>query len=309
MSKQPALVPFTFGASKKGWHSIQSFTICPKEFQLSKVRGIRARGVGVPEPLSVGLLLHVARAQWLADGFKGDRWLEAMRLYASVYKQHEHRDLFPTAVETATKTFTAYVTYWGMRPRWKTLAVEHEIIPRALTPGDPEWAWRGARVDSVELHNGKIWLGELKSTWEGPKGVHDLYKLNGQTLLQAALWSNLEEQKFGGPLAGIALDVMLKAQGNKAGKAFPRIYLPMRDFEHALTWFRPDMRTWIMQSSAITWNSTVERRPVCERSWGPCEFKDLCLLGRDGGVAYQLPDGTPLHKWEKKKGQEVPPWS
>ena len=301
------LLPFTFGATSHGWHAIESFTRCPKEYQLAKVRGIKPTTGAVPEPLSVGLLLHAARAQWLNDNYDGDLWQEAIEAYAAEFQAAEQGTLFPGATTTAQRTFKEYVKFWLVRPRTKPLAVEHEIRPRPLSPGAPEWAWRGARYDSIEFLNGKAWIGELKSTSRGVSHVHDQYLLHGQVLLQMALWGEEETKQFG-PLGGVLLDVVQKWTPSRPAKAFPRVQLPVAAATSALKWFRKDFATWVMQTHLIDWNTSVERRPVCQRSYGACDYKALCLSGRDGAVQYQLKDGTPLVRWQPSPGQTVPPW-
>jgi hypothetical protein len=301
------LLPFTFGSTAKGWHAIQSFTICPKEYQFAKVRKVRRRRAFLPEPLSIGLLVHAARAQYLHDGWKGDRWRKAIEEYERQFTEQEGEKLAPAARSIAVQCFEAYVAYWSVRPTSTVLAVEHEIRPKPLVPNAPEWAWRGARLDSVERWRGKVWLGEMKTTSASFAKVVDTYMLNGQTLLQAALYGEDEAKQFG-PLGGILLDGIIKPSGNKKAKAVDRVPLPIDRMQHALHWFRRDFTTWVMQSQLIDWNSTPERRPVCMRSYGPCEFRDLCLRGRASSVHFEFPDGRPLHHWQPTKGKEVPPW-
>lgn len=301
------LLPFTFGATARGWHAIESFTRCPKEYQLSKVRRIKPTTSAVPAPLSIGLLLHAARAQWFNDNYTGDLWQEAIACYEAEFTAAEQGVMFPGSADVALRTFKEYVKYWGVRPKTKPLAVEFEVKPKALTPGAPEWAWRGARYDSVELHQGKAWIGEMKSTSQGVGRVHDMYLLHGQVLLQMALWGE-EETRLFGPLGGVLLDVVQKHTDSRPAKAFPRVALPISRATAALNWFRRDFTTWVMQTHLIDWNAGVERRPVCQRPYGACDFKDLCLSGRDGAVQFQFTDGTPLLKWKAAPGQTVPPW-
>ncbi len=305
--KRPELLPFSFGATALGWHQIQPFTICPKEFQFARVRGIKMRGNYLKEPLSYGLALHVCRAQWFYDEKKGDLWKKALEKYVAEYEAHEHIALAPGTESFALSVFGEYVKYWSVRPQTISLAAEYEIKPRALVKDAPQWAWRGARLDSVEKWRNLAWIGELKSTSNSPSKVHDLYILNGQTMLQAALWGPEETEKFG-PLGGILLDIIVKPSGKKPARAVDRIPLRLAQMEHALTWFRRDFTTWVMQSSLIRWNDTVERRPVCMRPHGPCDFRDLCLKGHRGSIGYTLKDGTPLSKWKPSEGKEVPPW-
>lgn len=303
---RPRLFPITLGATAYGWHQIEPFTICPKEYQYRRIRGIQQRAPFLAEPLAVGLLLHAARAQWFYDKRKGDTWREAMLEYRRL-EEAEGVRMAPSALHTAVLTFEAYVDYWSIRPKPEVLAIEHEIKPRALVKDAPQWSWRGARLDSVERWRGKTWVGELKSTTSAPSRVTDIYTLNGQTLLQAALWGEEETKKFG-PLGGILLDIMVKPTGKKKARAVPRVPLHIDQMQHALKWFRKDFSTWVMQSSLIDWNASVERRPVCMRTYGPCDFRSMCLRGRAGSNAFVLRDGTPVSAWQPSPGKEVPPW-
>lgn len=303
---RPKLFPFHFGATFKGWHQIADFTKCPKEYQFAKVRGIRQKVPFLSEPLSIGLLVHAARAQWFYDEKNGDVWREAM---VEFYRQSEQQGsrLHPDALPIATACFEEYVNHWSIRPTPDVLAIEHELEPRPLVPNAPEWTWRGARLDSVEKWRGKIYVGEMKTTATGQHRVHDIYLLNGQTLLQAALWGPKEVERFG-PLEGVLLDILIKPSGRRGPRCAARIALTVAQMAHALSWFRRDFTTWVMQSSLIDWNSTVERRPVCMRSEGPCQFRSVCLKGRAGSNMFVLQDDTPVADWKPKDGQHVPPW-
>lgn len=284
--------------------------MCPKEYQYARIRKVREFSPFLSAPLSIGLLLHAARAQWLYDNRKGDLWRERMVAYAKDVEENE-KGLHPASMPIAVQTFEAYEAFWRVRPPTQVLAVEHELKPRALTPEQQkpgmQWSWRGARLDSIEKHQGKVWIGEFKSTSDAPQRVTDIYTLNGQTLLQAALWGKEETEKFG-PLAGILLDVLKKPRGKSKPKAYPRVQMPLSQMEHALKWFRKDFAMWVMQSSMIEWNTGVERRPVCMRSYGPCEYRTLCLRGRAGSNRFILEDGTKLAQWQPSPGKEVPPW-
>jgi hypothetical protein len=303
------LLPFHWGASDKGWHQIQPITICPKEYQLSRVRHITPRNAFMRDPLAIGLLLHVGRAQWLNDGYKGKLWRKAMRsFYEEIPQQHGGLRLNPGVWETAESTFEGYVSHWAIRPKPKVLAVEYLLKPRGLTPDAPEWAWRGGRLDSIERDAQGTWIGECKSTSNSAGRVHDTYEANGQTLLYAALWGEEETERFG-PLAGILLDVMKKSTPGAPAKFWPRIRLPISDLLHPLKSFKRDFTTWVMQSHLVDWNASVERRWTCQRETHQCEYKDLCLLGKKASHLYTLEDGSPLNLFKRQPGKEVLPWS
>lgn len=297
------------GATAKGWHAMETFAAyCPKEHQFDKVRQVQPRGDTLPNPLGIGLMLHAARAQWLNDGYTGELWRKAMRGFHAEWERcNPRRPMTPDAFGIAERSFETYVKYWKLLPKPKVLAVEYELKPRALAPEAPEWAYRGARLDSVEQWRGGIWIGEMKSTSESANAVADTYALHGQLLLQMALWGKDEVARFG-PLKGILLDVLKKANVTDNGKAYPRIAIPISNAPHALTWFRKDFTTWVMQASLIDWNTSPERRMNCMRPYGACKFRDICLRGRDGAMGFEFKDGQPLLEWKASAGKEVPPW-
>lgn len=304
---RPRLFPFTFGASSKGWHEIQPFTICPKDYQYGVVRKIRQVAPSIPEGLSYGLFMHAARAQWLHDGYKGDVWREALVEYGRQAEEHNKLPMAAGMLAAATKDFEEYTKYWLKRPRPEVLAIEYELKARGLKPDAPAWAHRTARLDSIERWQGKVYIGEFKSTSRTDKHVAELYAVNGQTLLQVALWSDEETKRFG-PLAGILLDVVSKGTKSRPARGNPRIIIRKEQLSHALTWFHREFKQWVMNASTIEWNSTVPRSMVCMRPHGPCRWRPLCARGRDGAGQFQLGDGTQMHKWKPSPGKEVPPW-
>jgi len=289
------------GATSHGWHSIEAFIRCPKEHQLASVRGIEPLSLEMRMPFAVGILLHAARAQWLNDGGKGDLWKKA------IIEAEKREKRFPVnARDVALLTFAEYVRHWSVRPRFQVLAVEYELKPRGLAKNAPEWARRGARLDSIERdpQTGEIWAGEAKSTQQGPSKVHDNYLLHGQVLLQMALWGE-EETKLFGPLAGVLLDVIKK---HPEPKCYDRIKLRTADATHALEWFKRDMKGWLLQSQMVDWASKPERRPQCVRQYGPCDFRDLCLGGKKHANEYVFRDGRRLTDWKPTAEEPTPPW-
>jgi hypothetical protein len=305
---RPKFFPMPSGSSGRGWHEIQPFTMCPKEYQFARLRKISPNQVYMSEAFSFGLYVHAARAQWLYDNRQGDLWKEAMKNYGDQCQETEKFKLHPKSYGAALRDFQGYVDYWRVRPNTQPIAIEYMLEARPLIPNAPQWTWRTARLDSIERDiSGKIWIGEFKSTGFGVGKVNELYALHGQILLQACLWGEEETSKFG-PLAGILMDPLVKGDDKKPGKGGERLQLPLANMQHAMQWFRKDFTTWVMQASMIDWNSWVERRPVCMRAQGPCTYRALCKDGRDAGLDYVTEDGEILTKWKPTKGKEVPPW-
>lgn len=306
------LVPFEVGPTSHGWHKMEAFAAgCPQEHLYRHVRNIRYRPMGADAPMfmhfAVGILVHVARAQWLNDGYKGQLWLTAMKKFHAEHKKMTGEELPDGAYGIALRTFQAYVAYWTQAMKSKVLAVEYEVKPKKFDAKAPDFVKRGARFDSIERWQGKTWIGELKTSYGGASGVQDMYALHGQPLLAMALWGKEETEKFG-DLAGVLLYPVKKATLKDPGKIYPPIPLKKEKYAFALDWFKRDFATWVMQTQLMDWNSRPERRPNCVRPFGPCEYREICLHGRDGTLGYVMEDGSPMHAWKPSPGKEVPPW-
>jgi len=303
MIKRPKFFDMPTGHSGAGWHAIESFIRCPKEYQFAQVRRIKRGSPFIPAPLSIGLLLHAARAQWLYDERKGDLWKEGMQRYAAKTEAEEGK-LAPGSMQAARDLFVGYESYWKVRPTTQVLAIEHLMSLRGVRSGAPAWAFRTARYDSIEKWRGKTWIGELKSTSDSANRLSEQYALHGQLLLQMALWGEEEDDTFG-PLEGVLIDPMLK-RGASVGA--PRIEIRKSECEHALSWFRKDLQMWLLQAQMVDWDAGVERKPNCMRTYGPCEFRGLCLKGRKGANPFVLENGKALVTWQPSSGQTTPPW-
>lgn len=306
------LLDLPTSSSSAGWHRIQSFVACPKEYQFLNVRGLTYQGAFLRSPLARGVLIHAARAQWLHDGRSPDSpWQAQMLKTIKDCLLKDKQRINPVDHALAIEDFRGYVSFWSKRPVTKVLAVEYPLHPRGLQPGAPAWAHRTARLDSIELHHGKAWIGECKSTSSSPSRVIDQYALNGQTLLQMALWGPDETAKFG-ELGGVLFDIIVKSNGSKASRGvFPRAALPVERVSHALAWFRKNFPAWVMQASMIQWNDDVPRNiTACMRPHGACDFREMCMKGRDGSSRFVLGETKQsLMKWKPTIGKEVPPWT
>jgi hypothetical protein len=293
------------GSSGAGWSSLSEFVRCEKADQYKRVRGIQKFENYLSEGLSVGALMHAARAQWLTDGYKGDDWKTQIEKHAVKLEADGDR-LAPNARTIALKNFQGYVDYWLRHPRSQVLAVEYELTPRGVWTGAPQWAHRTARLDSVERFMSKTWIGEAKSTYHGGASrIRTTYALHGQILMQLSLWGDAETKRFG-PLAGVLLDPMVK-EGKGKATGGERTAIALDKVQHALSWFRRDIKLWIQGQQAMAWNDVAPRRLSPDNCRG-CQFRELCTQGRDGAVRFHFRDGTPITKWKSSPGREVPPW-
>lgn len=321
MTDRPKFFDMPLGSSGAGWHHIEPMSRCPKEFQYARIRGVRKHRDSMVSYLAIGILLHAARAQWFYDDRQGDLWRKAMKRYRRRLLEAGEPEILEEHYQRAFKIFEAYVKYWALRPVTRIHAVEYMITPRWVmdTKADrttnraavPEYLKRTARADSIESYDGEdgVWIGEAKSVYAGGRSrLGETYSLHGQPLLLAALWGPKEEKKFG-KLNGILLDPMVKGDTRRRPTGAPRIKLHMKDLEVALRWFRRDMVIYLENANLVDWNTQVPRNAgTCMRPTGPCDFRDLCKLGRAGVIGYETSDGTPLIKWQPAPGQKVPPW-
>jgi hypothetical protein len=301
----PKILDLPTGSSGAGWSSLSEFVRCEKADQYGRVRGIRKFQNTISEAFSVGGLMHAARAQWLHDNYKGDLWKQQIDHHAIKLEADGDR-LAPNSKRIALNNFQGYVDYWLKHPRSQVLAVEFELTPRGVWPNAPPWAFRTSRLDSIERFMGKTWIGEAKSTYYGGASrVRNTYALHGQILMQLSLWGEAETERFG-PLAGVLLDPMVK-EGKGRATGAERTPIPLDKVQHALSWFKRDIKLWIQGQQAMQWNDVAPRRLSPDNCRG-CQFRELCTQGRDGAVRFHFRDGTPIVKWKPSPGKEVPPW-
>lgn len=303
--KTPKLLDLPIGSSGAGWSSLSEFVRCEKSDQYGRVRGIRKFENTLSEGLSVGALMHAARAQWLHDGYKGEAWAAQIDRHA-VKMEVEGDRLAPNSKSIARKNFQGYIDYWSRHPRSRVLAVEYELTRRPLWPDATKEEERTARLDSIEHFMGKVWIGEAKSTYYGGASrVRSTYALHGQILMQLSLWGPKETKLFG-PLAGVLLDPMVK-EGKGRATGAERTPIALVNVQHALSWFKRDVKLWVQGQRAMSWNDVVPRRLSPDNCRG-CQFRELCTNGRSGAIRFQFHDGTPITKWKPSPGKETPPW-
>lgn len=295
------------GPSAAGWHAIQDFLRCPKEYQFRHVRKLRKPGLLTPDALAVGVLFHGARAHWFARGFPDpadSKWQEALnRTFVEVASEQS----LPVSLEAerrARHLFEAYSTHWFKMPRPKVVAAEYELGPAPLEKGDPFFLFRTARLDDVSRYpeaGGQLCIGESKTTSVGIKDAVNEYTLHGQTLLQFLLWKMAPQgEAKHGPAAGVLLDVIKKPYGGDKPD-FGRVFIPFTDW--SLEWYADSMRGYLRAAAAVAEDTEVPRNvSACTRLIGrmrvPCEFRELCRMGKSASGLYVRGDGSSLLKGE-----------
>jgi hypothetical protein len=304
------------GASEAGWHSIQDFLHCPKEYQFRHIRKLRIPTQRTPDHFAVGQLFHAARARWFTLGFKQDdkTWQQILR----AMREDALANKLPVSLgaeQQATKLIQAFMKFYGTQPKPKVIAAEYKLGPTPLRQGDPFMLWRTARLDDVSIYpeaGNRLCIGESKTTSTSVNDTVKQYTLHGQTMMQALLWKNDPngEKKYG-PIAGIMLDVTVKG-GSGAEPSFGRSFVQITD--HQLRWFAESLAGYIRAASGVDRNSTVPRNPAsCTRLAGrariSCEFTELCRFGSSATAQFVVgEESISLKEWAKRHPTEVAPW-
>lgn len=303
------------GPTSAGWHSVEQFLRCPKAYQFGKVRGIRQPLEQTPDHFAVGLLHHAQRARWFALKFATSAKAMAS-VQDAMFEECEKQQLTIStdAQQRARVLFDAYIKHWSKRPRPTPVAAEYLVGPAPLVPGDPEYLWRTARLDDVSIYpeaGGRLCLGESKTTGDSIGDCITQYTLHGQPLLQLLLWKmSPRGEAMHGPAAGVMLDICKKQSGRNPPK-FERCFVPVKD--SVLEWYAPSLRGYIAAAMAVGWDTEAPRNTQgctykAGRMRAVCDFRDLCMHGKDGAGKYVLSDGTALRKFEPEPGKTRMPW-
>lgn len=303
------------GRTPAGWHQIESFIRCPKEYQFAEVRGIRIPSQTTPDHFAIGTLLHVAKAAWFELGFKADE--AAMAHITKLVANAATLNKLPVTLQAEQRAmayFLEYVEHWAPRPKPKVIAAEYTLGPAPLLQGDPKELWRTARVDDVSRYEeagGGLCIGETKSTGDSIAACAQQYTLHGQPMLQALLWDSAPQGAAKhGPITGVMLDVIQKGYSGQRSK-FGRVLVPIT--QHALQWFARSLQGYVKASRRVEWDTEVPRNiTACTRMVGrgrvACPYRDLCMYGRSAAMKYVLANGTNLGVWKPSYPNQVQPW-
>lgn len=310
----PVIEPATKGASIAGWHNISTFVRCPQEYLFSQVRGISVPRTLMPDPLAIGTLFHEGRAHWFKSGFPMDtQYWERLKKYINKSADTSNPPMRVDAITRTLSYLSQYIAHWGMRAKPEPVVVEQEVGPAPLQKDDPFFLFRTFRPDDVSFYpeaNGKLCIGELKTTSVGVDDAVNEYTLHGQTMLQYLIWRMAKngEAKHG-PVSHIMMDVVVKGYG-KDKCTFGRHPLVITDY--ALNWYAQSMRGYLKAAQLVEYNTSVPRNiTACTRLIGrarvPCQFRDLCQFGKSAANRYVDRDGLGLSN-PKYKDYPVKPW-
>lgn len=304
------------GPSAMGWHTIESFLRCPKEYQYQQIRKIRQPLASTPDYFAVGILVHAMRARWFSLRFdtSNEAW-ESIKLAAKEEMERVELPIRPDAERLALRYMQEYVAHWSIRPRPEPIAAEYLIGPAPLLQNDPLTLHRTARLDDVSRYpefGNALYIGEAKTDGKSVDNCLETYTLHGQPLLQMLLWKMAPQgEQRHGPVAGVMLDVIVKGREGQRCK-FARI--PLKYTNRALEWYIDSMRGYLAAASRVDWNTSVPRNvTACTRPAGgamriPCPFRDLCMHGRSAAAQFVLENGDSLVRWVPTDEQTTPPW-
>jgi hypothetical protein len=301
------------GVTEMGWHKIASFLRCPKSYQYEIIRQITKPQVQVPTHFAKGTLHHAMRARWFSLKFATDEKAWASVLQAAEEAAEEERlPIDPKDMQASVALFSAYIEHWSRRPLPTPIAAEYKVGPVAILPGSD--MKRTARLDDASFYpeaEGRLCLGESKTTSGSPNDVVREYELHGQPTLQMILWrmSKRGEAKYG-PAAGVMLDIAKKPErGDRP--AFARVFVRIEP--RVLDWYARSMVGYLKAASMVDWDTEVPRNItgctfMAGRARIDCMYKDLCRYGADVTAKYIMQDGSSLKRHVPEPGKEKMPW-
>lgn len=304
-------VPFHFGPSPSGWHSMQALYECEQRYVLQKqgVRPLRLPGAMTDSDkrLVIGSMVHQGRAQWLADGGKSTGYRKAMAAWAKESPERPH----PAEVVESLRLMDAYVIryqaeWFGHGAHWKragrqrvAMLSNHAAVEYMATDKETGVTARYDAVMRLTLGGRRgAWINELKTAGKLTPSREPAitWGLDGQTLTQAMCWGS-EEIKRWGPLQGIVRDVLVKTLQPQ----FARFYIPFSVLGRALAAHRKEIIYMQDRGSVLRGElgprdfsrsgRSVERHAPLLHNWqscqspsgyDPCEFRALCLYGLEG---------------------------
>lgn len=303
------------GGTEAGFHQMGDGMGCNKEYQYRYIRGIHVPARNTPDHFAVGSQLHAGKARWFSKHFATDaKTWASVQMAMRMEMDKEKLPVTQKALQMGERYMREYIEHWSKRPKPTPIACEYKLGPTALEKGDPFFMWRTARLDDVSRYPealGKLCIGETKTTSDTIPSLIAKYELHAQLLLQMLLWKMdpLGEAKFG-TIAGVMLDVVRKSYDEKPSQ-FQRHFISVPQF--AMTWFPRALKAHLRALAPIDWDFDALRNPSrCTRKEGrmlvSCEFKPLCLHGRNASNKYVLGKGESLLSWKPGPGKVIAPW-
>lgn len=286
------------GPSVAGFHKIIDFMRCPQEHKFKHVMGLKKRDSEPSSALLIGVLCHVGRAWWFASQFKAsiEACQQAITDHVATYGIANAND----AEREAKRLVAAYIEHWRSKPLPLCRAVEYEVGPCPMKPGDPLELFRTARYDDISIYPdalNKLCIGDLKTTSDSISGCVNEYRQNGQFILYQILYKMAKEgQAVFGPSSGMMIDVMTK----DAIPKFHRELIVITPFQEH--WFIRSMQGWLKAAQQVTQYTEVPRnvsqccRSVSRKGSFLCDYHQLCHFGSSAVGQYVDKEGNVPNK-------------
>lgn len=286
------------GPSVAGYHKIIDFMRCPQEYKYKHVMGLKPKDAEEKRALAIGVLTHVGRAHWFSSQFKAN--VEQCQAAITAHVQQFATTQNIDAEREAHRLIAAYVEHWKSKPLPLCRAVEYDIGPCPMKPGDPFFLYRTARFDDLSIYPdalNKLCIGDLKTTSDSISGCVNEYRQNGQFILYNILYKMAKEgQQLFGPVSGMMIDVMTK----EAVPKFHRELIVVTPFQEH--WFTRSMQGWLRAAAQVTEYTEVPRnvsqccRSVSRKGSFLCDFHQLCHYGASAAGQFVDKDGKVPHK-------------
>lgn len=294
---QPIIGAAKEGPSLAGYHKIVDYMRCPQEYKFNHVLGIQPKDKEEKKALAVGVLTHIGRAHWFGSQFKAT----IDQCTAAITRAVQEKAT-PTNVEAereAIRLVQAYIEHWRSKPLPLCRAVEYDIGPAPMKPGDTFFQYRTARFDDLSNYPdalNKLCIGDLKTTSDSISGCMNEYRQHGQFILYSILYRMAKEGlPIFGPVAGIMIDIETKEPVPK----FHRELITVSTFQER--WYTASMQEYLRDAAAMTPTTVARRNPTaCARAIGrkgsyACDFRPLCQYGgsHNGQYVHKANGETP----------------
>lgn len=279
------------GGTQYGWHSVESYLRCQKEYVYQHVHKVKKLQIGgPPEALAVGTLMHAGRAAFLLH----TDTLAAME----VERARLGDECSEAAWAKSCSLIEHYKNYYTHMPAPRTVATEYFLEGKLVDVFNNAYP-RTARLDDVSEYPGVgLCIGEFKTTSGSIAGSVEQYTHHGQPLLQMLLWElDPNGQEKYGPIKGVMLDIMTKPYRKGETPKFARQLLPHnswaigRLYTSMLRWLIAKERTDVAPRMAMR-NYTACTRMIGEARLS-CPYRELCAHGPAAVGGYTV-DGVIL---------------
>jgi len=291
------------GSSGRGWSWRESLLRCPQKFAYKTLLNLDE---GSKEPLIKGSLVHTGLAHanvellCAQNGWTNEYlpWRDAIREQA--LREDQEIGYGETWQRWVNLAEGAVGDYLASREAPTVIAVEHRVEiwvgadgnlvdpppdaeKRSAMARDPKLALLGppylhtSRIDLLERDKmGRYWVTDYKTCYRIDARKRDGFALSGQ-ILGLTRWG---AETYGRDFGGSALQMLRLIEGRDR---FPRVlpaYGPWALRAWGQTVVESEERlARLLTKDPMHWPKTFSEQGPCMDRYGPCSFRDVCLLG------------------------------